>query len=382
MLQKSMKVLNRMILDISDKGFKSIMGSTDLALPKKRKENCFLKDLTILFAKYEDLLRNADSTVTAGVSIRFDEIKDICDRICKIVDAYLSGFPSKAYNRLVRLMRRYYIKSQYQLKVYQKTNTCGLSGRAEEDSLSFFRVRDKIESFDRVELFHVPKEKRSIIGASRYSISGYPSLYLSTSLELSYNELGGPNCGYASLFKLNRSISDNMIKVIELAIKPQDFIGESALRYNEDKRGSRKFTVLYSRFFDKSFQATYLYWYPLIAACSYIRASVDNKFNAEYIVPQLLMQWVCKNSKNDLCGIRYFSCRDEASSEMGFNYVFPVNNFSFKASANNMHYCSILQKAFSLSSPRIIDEDLSIIQKELIADDCQVIRIDGCIDNN
>ena len=115
----------------------------------------------------------------------------------------------------------------------------------------------------------------------------------------------------ASMFKLNRDIehTNTNIQVIELGVKPQDFINN---RYN-DKVNIRH--ISYSLLEDRSIRTAYLLWYPLIASCSYIRVNKKDPFAAEYIIPQLLMQWVrnemCSKQNNGcekLVGIRYFSC--------------------------------------------------------------------------
>lgn len=83
-----------------------------------------------------------------------------------------------------------------------------------------------------------------------------------------------------------------------------------------------------------SVRAAYLLWYPLIAACSYISVSKKDPFAAEYIIPQLLMQWVrceigsqpgIEDEYSQLIGIRYFSCVSQKASETKFNYVFPTS---------------------------------------------------------
>ena len=111
-------------------------------------------------------------------------------------------------------------------------------------------------------------------------------------------------------------------------------------------------------------RSAYLLWYPLIAASSYIRTNKSDPFAAEYIVPQLLMQWVRmeidfpKYKKYDeLIGIRYFSCASTRASEMGFNYVFPTSGQQKSA---ELPYCSVLTRAFKMTKPVYIHEYRSI----------------------
>lgn len=177
-------------------------------------------------------------------------------------------------------------------------------------------------------MFHTPYNLRSKVSTSRYSIAGFPSLYLGTSLELCCEEIGfNPyeNFALASKFKLERHYSTSRIDicVVELAVKPQDFL----YVYENNETHGR---FIKSHMLDETkVRESYLLWYSLIAACSFIRVNKNDPFAAEYIIPQLLIQWVCQkmcSSKTDdgeLMGIRYFSCASERVSDMGFNYVFP-----------------------------------------------------------
>ena len=359
------------------------MKDKNLELPKTRGNCGFLEDLRNLYDLYLDLIRQNSigySIKTNNISVNTEHVKEICDKICGVVDAYLSGYPSLAYNRFTRLMNKFFSKSKYQLKVYEKSSTCGLTEDS-EDKLNLFRVRkmDNGLFVDRSELFHVPKESRNKIGSTRFSIAGYPSLYLSTNLELSWNEARKPDDCAASLYKIDRTQREETIKVIEMAIKPQDFSDEVRERVNDEDfdYGLRTFKNWNTNFNKKGFRETYLYCYPLIAACSFIRADDDNSFDAEYIVPQLLLQWVRRNSNKNLCGIRYFSCRDVVSSNMGFNYVFPAMNFDFESSYKHMHYCSILQNSFYLTMPESINGHPKATQKRLISRKNEVAKISG-----
>ncbi len=111
-------------------------------------------------------------------------------------------------------------------------------------------------------------------------------------------------------------------------------------------------------------------WYPLLAACSFIRVNKNDPFAAEYIIPQLLMQWVrtefklSENKYVNLIGIRYFSCASEEASDMGFNYVFPTSG---KQISHQLPYCKVLAKAFWLTTPVYVNEyyDISDCEEDL-----------------
>jgi len=101
---------------------------------------------------------------------------------------------------------------------------------------------------------------------------------------------------------------------------------------------------------------------PLIAACSFIRVSKADPFASEYIIPQLLMQWIRRHdTEGEFYGIRYFSCASVRASEMGFNYVFPVSGNKYR---KNRPHCEILAKSFKLTDPRFLHEYSSIDECE------------------
>ena len=208
-------------------------------------------------------------------------------------------------------------------------------------------------------MFHIPYNLRSKVSTSRYSIAGYPSLYLGTSLALCCEEINldpYKDFALASLFKFGIGFEyiNADVRVIELGIKPQDFLQE------------RDSNESYQRFIPNNLlkrndvRSAYLLWYPLIASCSFIRTNKNDPFAAEYIIPQLLMQWarneMCYTQKDDsdkLIGIRYFSCASVKASNMGFNYVFPTSGQQKSA---EFPYCSVLAKTFRLTPPVYIHE--------------------------
>jgi len=196
-------------------------------------------------------------------------------------------------------------------------------------------------------------------------------LYLGTSLDLCCEEakIGSFNdLTIASRFKLERNMNNNdglVIDVIELAVKPKDFIVDTQDDYQNARANliigrSRKFNELDLDSIDV--MSTFLYWYPMIAACSFIRVNKQDPFASEYIIPQLLMQWIRNESNNDkLIGIRYFSCASERASELGFNYVFPVSG---EKGPRNEQYCKILARSFTLTKPIYIHEFNTILDCE------------------
>ena len=364
-----------MILDISDASFKKLLNDKELYLPIRWNGSDFFATLNNLFDHYVKQVeksKNEKESLYYSACVDTEEIKQVCDWLKKAVKHYLNGFPSKSYSSFKRAMT---ILMGNPLKIYQKSVMEQFDKPTDNyyDELKLFRVVSVNDNkpYSRTRIFHTPYNLRSKVSTSRYSIAGYPSLYLGTTLALCCEEThinSDHNFALASLFQLERSIeySNTNIRVIELGVKPQDFLNL------EDTNESRERHISRDLLMDSDIRSAYLLWYPLIASCSYIRIDKSDPFAAEYIIPQLLMQWVRneigskKGGKRDqLVGIRYFSCASVRASEMGFNYVFPTSG---KQKSAELPYCSVLLKAFRLTSPVYINEydNLYTCERKLI----------------
>ncbi len=352
-----------MIIDISNESFRRILENKNLFLPIRWDGSDFSSTLDYLFMDYikQIELTEHENNHFTNICINLDDIKRVCGLLVKVVNHYLNGFPSMAYEKFESVMD---ILMVTPLEIYQKSvmEQFGNSiNNIDDDKLKLYRVVnvDDIKPYKRVRVFHTPYNLRSKVSTSRYSIAGYPSLYLGTSLNLCCEEIHmnpHKNFALASKFKLERNLeyTNTNIQVIELGVKPQDFI-----EINENDENNKR-RISHHLLEKNKTKSAYLLWYPLIASCSYIRTNKSDPFAAEYIIPQLLMQWVRskiganKGEEYDqLIGIRYFSCASIKASEMGFNYVFPTSG---QQKSNNLPYCSVLAKAFRLTSPEYMHE--------------------------
>lgn len=346
-----------MILDISDYQFQRIFSNKELWLPIQWNNKNFPDTLKQLFDNYINSINNNckihfyDKQDMYEIEHIF-EISQVCDLLVRTVQEYLNGFPAKAFKTFGHVMS---LLEHTPLETYSKSLREQLEISQYNDSLNLYRVTTVNENilYSRSRVFHTPYSMRSKVSTNRYSIAGFPSLYLGTSLELCCEEVH-PNLNselvIASRFQLERNyeINSTEIRVIELAIKPQDFL-EELDKYDNNI----KYRIVSDRILSNHrVRRAYLLWYPLIAACSFIRVNKKDPFAAEYIIPQLLMQWIRKEtgtkkkSYKQLVGIRYFSCASARASDMGFNYVFPTCGQS-----NGKEFCSVLSEAFKLTRP-------------------------------
>lgn len=373
-----------MIVELGDQDFKKIFNGTKFNLPIRWDGKDFEKSLKELFDEYQDnilsfLLEIDENKAKANKNFHgydklveeehyekmkyYYKIRTNCDLIIKAVKEYLRGLPADAYYYINILMNEM-IKEPI-TDFYKKRTWIGdFNGY---NSLKLYRVVcvDESTKQPRKRIFHPPYDMCTRISTNRYSIAGFPSLYLGTSVELCMEEMHNnpyEKNAICSRFEVtqNQTRDEIVINVLELAIKPQDFIEEETENKDnvidrnknesdsKNKRGKRLKWISHPHV-----RGTYLLWYPLIAACSFIRAYRKAPFAPEYIVPQLLMQWLRKyNSKNgkanEFFGLRYFSCYSEKSSDLGFNYVFPTSG---EPHIENENYCKLLGNSFELTKP-------------------------------
>lgn len=151
-----------------------------------------------------------------------------------------------------------------------------------------------LEKENAYEMFHIPLSKRAYSSNERFSTSGFPSLYLATMLPLAWQESGYPQKYYHSEFQY---IEDgNELNILSL-YSPEEMYAWGMSYRNRDFE------------FWLDMIARYLKTYPLVLACSFVNQSGKVPYKQEYIIPQMLMQWVQRNIEK-VHGIAYFTCVD------------------------------------------------------------------------
>lgn len=275
-----------MIFDISDVAFRNVLKDQTFFLPIRWTGSDFSKTLDNLFNYYIKQLEKSNNTPQPNynsIQVDLKETKRLCKLLKKAVDHYLNGFPAKAYTSFEKAME---LLMKNPLKIYQKSaieqfETSGNRYKKGED-LNLFRVVSVQDNkpYTRARVFHTPYTMRSKVSTSRYSIAGYPSLYLGTTLPLCCEEIHmnpHQNFALASMYQIEKNLysTNTNIRVIELGVKPQDFLD---VEYTDEHCGRQ---ISKSLLNDNNVKSSYLLWYPLIASCSYIRTDKSDPFAAE-----------------------------------------------------------------------------------------------------
>lgn len=210
--------------------------------------------------------------------------------LLEVIDIYHDGKPARAYTRLDDALRS-------ELKDFTEI----LKIRTYEPGESFFRMRIRKGNvpFMRTEMFHIPFQLRGLVATQRFSIPGFPCLYLGRTLYGCWEELNRPDINE---FQAIRFKSLSPIKYLDLTRPTYD-----------------------DNLLTRDIYHYFMTW-PLIACCSMKVKDYSHAFKSEYIMPQLLLQWVRENNVID--GIRFNSTHinfhESASTGDFSNLVMPV----------------------------------------------------------
>jgi hypothetical protein len=329
--------------------------SETVALPRgafQESRQTFDTFLTDVFRDYIALVQSVNDSefpyICSMVQNSLEEIRKLSAQIVSAVKRYLQGYPHLAYGEIEKSLESVNIdKLITKLSGFAMISPGSSFDPFLECTLHppLYRMRsDRTSSgtFSRKDIFHVPFEDRRLVRNQRYSIAGLPCLYLGSSTWISWEELGRPDLDsvFVSRFRFAEETS-----VLDFQFPP--LLAWRVFKYALDQtRSSNQLpssTELRNHYGDE-FVASYIVCWPLIAACSIIVDSRDGSFFPQYIVPQLLLQWVTKGQVVD--GIRYFSTRTAPLDTFAHvNCVFPAREISHSGQ------CSYLKRKFHLTAP-------------------------------
>lgn len=268
--------------------------------------------LKIALSKYEELANSyiVDTDV-------LDDIKDISKRLIDIVAQYEKGLHSSAYVKLQYLIQG---KKGFPPKIdLMKT----ILQFEENKHISFYRIRVMESIYERKadEMFHIPLSMRGIVKTQRYSAPGYPCLYLGESIYGCWEEMRRPTMQSCAVSRLE---CNKELNIIDLSVPNQ----KEYLDIPE-----------------------YQKLMPLLISCMIPVVNHSDTYKPEYIIPQLIIQWVLKNRKSkNIDGICYTSTHInsefEFPDEKFINYAFPVYNI-----VNRHRFCHHLCDLFQVTDP-------------------------------
>lgn len=280
-----------------------------------------ISNLDELWIKVKDILENrfnADTSLFSPLGLGFHQIETAgLSMIDKIVETYCNGDVSGALHIMHELL--FDAKTgEYNFSIYDWGKTRGKSGSTGTVSYRM-RANDNYERYTREELFHAPFDNLKNVGTQRYSMIGFPCLYLGESLYNCWEEIKRPD-----LEKVNfaRFVHYEKLELLDLVFPP-------------DYKSEKDFI-----------QAA------IVMMCSKNVSDDDAKFKYEYVFPQLILQSMIENKRYK--GIRYLSTKYISgkslfpnNADIMMNYVIPV-----KAVTSSTKYCQVLSSIFKLTEPK------------------------------
>jgi hypothetical protein len=204
---------------------------------------------------------------------------------------------------------------------------------AKVDDKNWYRMRlqeDEKRVFPANEMFHIPFNLRHKVSLARYSVSGYPCLYISRSVLATWEEMHEPKL---SDFSVSRLELLEPIKVLDLRVPVwQDNYSDQDL-------------------------LNHLYSIPLVLACSVKVKFPKDNFKPEYIIPQLVMLAIAY-SDVPYMGCAYTSTRRNPiftwpDIRLLDNIALPV-----KVVNQNQKLCPMLCSMFKVSDSTNYDYEL------------------------
>jgi len=282
-------------------------------LPKTRNSD-IVSFLEILFLEYNKSIKEISNP-----EIDYELIKDLCDAIIKSINYHYAGCTDESYNCLELVLNRL----EYYLLI-PKQNSFSVSPAMDRNC---FRIRlcDR-RHLKKKELFHIPFDEREKISVQRYSITGFPCLYLGESIYSCWLEMNQPELSKVQVARYELPLD---YKFLDLTYNFQQFL------FNYERNGIDKLGLFY------------LTYWPLLAVSTLRVKERELPFKPEYIIPQIVLKWVSQNK--NLNGIKYFSSIKPSNYKNTYinliNYAIPVKTNKVQG------YCDELIRSIKYTEP-------------------------------
>ncbi|PEK86903.1 RES domain-containing protein [Bacillus mycoides] len=297
------------------------------SLPISRNEDDFEGFVRKILDNYLTSIKLIYTTIPPHLNVLQSEdlinIDKLIEKIYFSIEEYHNGYPDKAYKELKIGIDTFLKKPGYLENVFS----------IEEDQRKFlYKMRvGSNHTYSSEEMFHIPYEKRGLVKTNRYSIPGLPCVYLGSSPLTCWEELNKPdlNTVQTSLF-----ISNNLA-FLDISTPPAAIIDRLNLLFTLNCHADMEKTYKELK--------SYIVMLPLIATCSIRVKNANDQFKPEYIVPQLLLQWIRQSNYDGIC---YFSTKIKkyGLGNIPFyrNYAFPVQERKAEG------HCQTLRSKFGI----------------------------------
>lgn len=286
-------------------------------LQKERdKDTPFPKYLKSIFKFYRDLVKeNVDSQFAFRYLPENTDLSKLNQDILKNTNALIRSYNAYSEGKMSTAIN--IIKKRF---LYNDVADFPFMTLTLKPSQPWFRARRLTKTcrrFEAKEMFHIPFEKRTDVVNYRFSISGYPCLYIGNTILSCWEEMGAPSLDELSVSRLQVS-KDSTITVLDLQIPSTNKGNKSFDGMSDDER--------------KKNNLKWLFTWPLVIACSIRTITPDASFKLEYVHPQLLMLALVENT--NISGVAYTSTHIDPymskNAEDYLNVAIPVKKVKDK----------------------------------------------------
>lgn len=315
-------------------------------------QNNFLNELEFLDSIDECVYHKGLHTKTKEIATRFKyeidnltDLTDYCNKVRSIYLKWIKGQTIESANALKSLL-----DSKNLMKSTDKVNKS-----------IFFRGRKSSGILTVDELFHIPFNKRHLIGNQRYSITGQPLLYLGLSpidvvYELRQSIKQIENIYFCSFVHA----TDDELWVLDITNPYPDFFSNYDILSNEG--------IPLNQFNDQLDTGSDFFKFILTQFCSFRRSrwTEAGVFAEEYVLPQLLSEVLRENS---FSGILFSSTRVDSKvcySKAKFHVNRHRENLALFTSYNDTENIDRnLFNQFIASKPITIDDKIDLTLDDL-----------------
>jgi len=284
-------------------------------------------------------------------------VKVLCRGILATLKAYAEGSPSRAYAQLSQALEPHGGAGLLQAPaVYFET-------QLDHPQQVYYRLRiseDEPVTQPR-EMFHLPFQLRWKTKGYRFSIAGYPSMYAGTSPLLALHEM-------------RLSAWNDHLYAVKLRTIPRQSMELPIrdVRLFNLRNQIEEFRRRYARPgpYDGQIMKFLVRW-PLIMATSVPVGHPESdkpQFHEEYVLPQLLLEWVnnVRGRDQKITGIAFSSSRVEAKAltDAGhFNIVVPAE------SPVATGLCAVRIRQFEITAPVAVSSIRAELGKDATVDE-------------
>jgi len=302
-----------------------------LNLPKKWDGRDFQEYIRGVFGAFKAETARLTETdyVSATVRAHAPLMGQLCELVERALAEHFQGAPHRAFDAIDRCFAA--------IGPDHLAALC--SPHDLPESLDFlYRMRiSKQQKLTRGDLFHIPLNLRRQVRPQRYGVPGLPSLSLGGSVYVCWEEMQCPDLNSLHVSRF-AAVPGANLRVLEFGYRPAlmaVLIEYYQRRGDLDRDGPlARFVVAYC-----------LIW-PLLAASAVRVRDREQPFKPEYVVPNLILQWIAATRRFD--GVRYFSMNVDEKYDDPMacaNFVFPAQTSAASG------YCPRLAAAFHLSPP-------------------------------